>query len=69
MTPDESPTTPERVEIDAALLAELRRDQHLLKFFLEKTPDHVYFKNLKAASFAPRRRTPSASGSRAPTRR
>ena len=35
------------VAIDAEQLAELQRDQHLLKFFLEKTSDHVYFKDLE----------------------
>ena len=37
----------EVVQVDAAELTELRRDQHLLKFFLEKTPDHVYFKDIE----------------------
>jgi diguanylate cyclase (GGDEF)-like protein/PAS domain S-box-containing protein len=35
------------VQVTESELAELRRDQHLLKFFLEKTPDHVYFKDLE----------------------
>src|SRR4051794_11343658 len=35
------------VQIPESEIAQLRRDQHLLKFFLERTPDHVYFKDLE----------------------
>src|SRR3954454_12688711 len=35
------------VQIPESEIAQLRRDQHLLKFFLERTPDFVYFKDLE----------------------
>src|SRR3954464_2032315 len=35
------------VQIPESEIAQLRRDQHLLEFFLEHTPDHVYFKDLE----------------------
>jgi diguanylate cyclase (GGDEF)-like protein/PAS domain S-box-containing protein len=47
MTPIDRPGDSEIVEIEAALLEELRRDQHMLKFFLDRTTDHVYFKDLE----------------------
>src|SRR4051794_14898871 len=46
-TPAGDPTDADVLTIDAATVAEMRRDQHLLKVLLEQTTDRIYFKDLE----------------------